>query len=303
MELKDFSVNISKTSVNGTLTTDMNNNVKSTFGFDEQFKVLIPVEELNTDVNIIVNINTRARSYPVFFAIAPSENLQNYALSFDSFEMSTNDVSLNEKTNTASIEIIKTDNETGETLQDVIFELRKDTGEIIGEYTTDIDGKIYIPDLYRGKYILKEISVNENYVLKDEEINISLLYNQHLTIDVTNEYKKGNLKISKVDRENNEIKLEGVKFDLLDSNRKIIGNYKTDYNGEIYIEKIKIGNYTIKEVDAKEGYIIDENEYEIEIVYNETREIMITNERIKELPKTGIDSRFLRRIKEILKKI
>lgn len=306
MELGNFSTIIPQSSIDEVIITDMSNNIKSEFGATEQFKVLIPIEKLNKDINTIINITTSAKSYPVFFALAPNETLQNYALSFDAFELSANHIILNEKTNLASIEITKKDEETGEKLEGVKFELRKETGEIIGTYITNSDGTIKIPDLHLGNYILKEISAKDNYVLNEKEINIALLYNQKFTIDITNEYQKGNFKISKIDQDNNEIKLDGVEFELLNSDRELIGNFKTNNNGEIYIENLKVGKYILKETKTKEEYMINENELEIEIIYNETREIIIQNKRKPEpklLPKTGVNNKILSSIEDILKSI
>lgn len=44
--------------------------------------------------------------------------------------------------------------------------------------------------------------------------------------------KKGQIKVIKIDEDNNEIKLEDVVFDVLDSNNNIVDTITTNSNGE-----------------------------------------------------------------------
>ena len=92
--------------------------------------------------------------------------------------------------------------------------------------------------------------------------------------------KVGSLKITKVDKDDNLTVLEGVEFDLIDSNNKVIVHLVTDKNGEAFINNINIGKYTLKETKTKENYnlCIDNN---IEVKWNETSEIKIENEKKK----------------------
>lgn len=188
----------------------------------------------------------------------------------------TENLSVN--TDTGKIIINKLDDETSKPIEGVTFELRKIDGTVIGTTTTNSNGVATFSNLYQGDYIIKEIETNKNYVLNTSEFNVSVSYNQEVKTDITNEYKKGNLKIIKVDEDRNEIKLEGVKFNLLDSNENSIDTYVTDEKGEIYIENLRIGNYTVREISTQENYILNENDFNITIEYNNTTTITIDNE-------------------------
>ena len=95
-------------------------------------------------------------------------------------------------------------------------------------------------NLKPNKYVLVEIATNDNYILDTTENKIEVDYDVTITKKLTNEHKKGNLRIFKVDKDNHEIRLGNVEFDLYSVELdKIIGTYKTSVDGEIYIENIR----------------------------------------------------------------
>ena len=86
------------------------------------------------------------------------------------------------------------------------------------------------------------------------------------------------LKIVKQEVNSNK-KLEGVKFNLLNaSNDSILQNLITDKNGEIYIENMIPGTYFLKEIETLNEYKIIEEPIEINIEFNEEKEIIVENE-------------------------
>lgn len=88
------------------------------------------------------------------------------------------------------------------------------------------------------------------------------------------------LKIIKTDKETKE-KLPNIKFNVKYENGENIGDLITDKNGEIYIENLKPGKVVIKELETDEIHILDTTEYNATLIYRETTEIEITNDRIK----------------------
>lgn len=95
-------------------------------------------------------------------------------------------------------------------------------------------------NLKPNTYILVEIATNEDYIIDTTEHKIEVGYDVTITKELTNEHKKGNLRIFKVDKDNHEIRLGNVAFDLYSVELdKIIGTYKTSVDGEIYIENIR----------------------------------------------------------------
>lgn len=51
----------------GTIITNMNNNETKEFYGDEHFKVKIPKSEIRQDINAFLNIQAKAKIYPIFY--------------------------------------------------------------------------------------------------------------------------------------------------------------------------------------------------------------------------------------------
>ncbi len=165
------------------------------------------------------------------------------------------------------------------------FKILDEKGNELETITTNSNGeamtsKYAVRDY--PKLYLKEISTNEKYILNEEIIEIELKENQLTEKTVGNELKKGNLKIYKIDKDNKEIKIDGVRFDLYSEEKnKTIGVYTTDKNGEIYIENLPIGKYKLKEKSTNKWYNLNQEEKDIEVKWNETTEINVINEAKK----------------------
>lgn len=187
-----------------------------------------------------------SKSYAMFYATAYNEALQDYTITGDPLALTSSSSSLNLKGNTGKIKINKTDDETNEAISGVKFQLLKADGTAVTTATTDNNGVANFSGLYQGNYILKEIETNKNYVLNSKQFDVNVKYNETTTVDITNEHKKGNLKIYKVDKDNHKIALGNVTFDLYsDEFQKVIGSYTTNVDGEIKIDNLRIGNYKL----------------------------------------------------------
>ena len=98
---------------------------------------------------------------------------------------------------------------------------------------------------------------------------------------IKDEYGENTTKIVVYKQEKNTKKpLEGVSFDLLDSNKKVIKTeLKTDKEGKVIIKGIMPGKYYLKEVKALDGYVKYDEEIEIEVALNEEVSITVNNSR------------------------
>ena len=102
------------------------------------------------------------------------------------------------------------------------FELYdEETSKKAGNYTTDKNGEIHIENLPIGKYKIKEVKTDKWYTINDKETEIEIKEYETTETTITNEAKKGQIKVIKVDSENNEIKLKGVKFEVQDKDGNV----------------------------------------------------------------------------------
>lgn len=213
----------------GTITTDTSGIQKSQFRAGETFQVRIPKNAVETgDINgrVLANVNTK--SYPIFYGKTYDSKLQDYAITADPILLSNSTANLLIKGNTASIKVRKIDVDTNEPIPNTMFELSKQDGTVIGTATTDTTGTITFTNLYQGTYNLKEIKNNDNYVLSSEITKVIAEYNKTTETQVTNEKKKGQIRVVKVDKDNNEIKLAGVEFNVIDSKGNVVDKLITN---------------------------------------------------------------------------
>ena len=263
----------------GTLLTNTVGGGQNAFGTGETFQVRIPKNTVETqDINGVIRVDVNSKSYAVFYATSYNPSLQDYAITGDPISLTSTTANLTLKANTASIKIHKVDSETNEEIEDTIYELTKEDGTVIGRGTTDGEGNLTFYELYQGNYVLKEVKSNDDYIISQESIDIRATYNKVTEVELENEHKKGNLKVYKVDKDNNKVALGNVEFDLYSEEfQKVIGTYTTDVNGEIYVENLRTGDYKWIEKTTNKWYNLA-GDTEITVEWDTTKESVIENE-------------------------
>lgn len=106
------------------------------------------------------------------------------------------------------------------------------------------------------------------------------------------EYPRNETKIIvKKEDEKTKEKLEGVEFELLDKDKKVVyTDLKTDKEGKTEIDNLIPGKYYLRETKAKEGYQKQEELIEIQISLHEQYTVTVNNNQ-EEKPKIEIDKR------------
>lgn len=264
----------------GSIVTDLNNNPKTEFSPNQNFKILIPKNKILNDFEGTIKINGRVKTYPVFYGASYDENLQDYALTYDAYETVGDEITMRVNAYKSKITVIKKDSETNKPIENVEFNVKYKDGTQIGNFKTDQNGTITISNLKQGTIILTETKTQEQYVLDGTEKEIIIEYDEEKTIEIKNERKKGNITIKKVDKDDNSINLSGVEFDLIAQNGDIVKHLVTDKNGEAKAENIDIGNYILKETKTNQEYKLSLQQ-DITIEWNKTFNILIENEKIK----------------------
>lgn len=144
--------------------------------------------------------------------------------------------------------------------------------------TTDENGKFIIEDIPFGTYEITEESAPVGYVLNEDVITISISKETpEIQVDTTDDIY-GSLKVVKTDKDTAE-PLEGVSFQLKNG-ENIIGTYTTDGNGEIIVENLVPGDYSLVETEAAEDYVLDETTHTFTISNKEPNVVLnITNDK------------------------
>lgn len=283
-----------------TVLTDTNNVLKDFVSFDKNIDgvriqhnigentMTIIVDKNYTKENLkitedkmkswgIIKEETVDNDTTVFFTFKEGVQNQLYSLNYnDPVSMPLN-IKINMLGN---LKISKADVETNKPIDNTIFELLDSNNNIIATGTTDNKGIVEFNRIKAGSYKIREKKSNDNYINNKMTYDIVINPSETTTRNITNEHKKGNLKIYKVDKDDNDLSIGAVEFDLIDYTGKIVKHLVTDVNGIAEIKNINTGNYTLRETLTKKEYnlAVDQN---VVVNWNETMEYKIENEKKK----------------------
>ena len=153
----------------------------------------------------------------------------------------------------------------GQPLPGVSFKIINDAGRELGTYTTNSAGRIVLTGIDEGHYVVQEVKAAEGYELDATPYDVYLQWGKTTQIKLKNK-ELGSLSLVKVSAENEKQVLPGASFLLYDEKDNLIGEYTTDENGEILLDHaLKAGLYTLKEIKAPDGFVLDEQTQKVEI--------------------------------------
>ena len=159
--------------------------------------------------------------------------------------------------------IVKTD-DANTPIEGVEFEITDENGNVVTTLTTNNLGRAGVANLPYGKYYYQETKAPDNVIMDTQKHEFSITENnQVIRKDIVNERINGYLKIIKVDE--NSKPIANVKFNILDSNKKVIETITTDAQGIAKSGKLPKGTYYYKEISVPNGYVLDSKEYEFSI--------------------------------------
>ena len=200
-----------------------------------------------------------------------------------------------------SISLTKVDKDYPDNkLTGAVFEVYSDTNSdgkldkddaLLGTMT-EMEGGVYqMKELRYGKYLVREKTAPTGYILDENVYPVSIEENgKTYTVEneagkgFLNEAQKGNLKIVKTSSDG---KVDGFSFCITGVNYD--QTFTTDRNGEILIENLRIGEYTVSEVNDKvsAGYILPADK-QATVQTGATTIVQMHNE-LRDTPKTGDD--------------
>ena len=184
-----------------------------------------------------------------------------------------------------SIRLTKT-TEDGKNLSGWKFGIYSDsacTKLVSGPHTTDNGGKISAAGLTAGTYYVKELghtdsAVGEMYYCSGANPQkVTVTAGAAATVSFTNKRNTGGVKIIKTMPDGGST--AGWKFEVYDSNHKLVGSYTTASDGTILTDYLLPGTYTVKEIIPEDSpYTCDApNPKTVTISAGQTAEVTFTN--------------------------
>ena len=141
--------------------------------------------------------------------------------------------------------------------------------------TSAEDGSFSFADVPFGDWVLKELESPAGFILSDEVIPVTVEEDgQVVEISLANERIYGDLRLTKVDKDNPDNKLTGAEFEVyrdtngnkeLDEGDELLGKMEETSTGIYEMAHILYGGVFVKETKAPEGFLLDENAYYVEI--------------------------------------
>ncbi|NUU75508.1 collagen binding domain-containing protein [Paenibacillus xylanilyticus] len=172
-------------------------------------------------------------------------------------------------------------------LSGIEFELRDNTGSVIGKDVTDVNGVIEFDSLPYGPYTLVETKA-DGFVIEQPETLVSIIQPEtKLTIE--NKENDRSVKLVKTNESKTQ-HLQGAVFELLVQTALMDQNgdwefqvvpdideaqLTTDLNGELYLEDLEPNRYQLVEVKAPSGYVLDNTPVEFEITNKQTETVVV----------------------------
>lgn len=203
-----------------------------------------------------------------------------------------------------NIALTKVDSEYPDNkLTGAVFEVYKDSNdngeldtddELLGILTEKEIGQYEMNDLFYGRYFVKETKAPEGFILDtgvyevfiDKDETTCQVENK-ASVGFINEPMRGNLKIVKTSSDG---KVEGFAFHITGENGYDV-TLETDEKGEVLIEGLRIGEYTVSEVNnvASAMYILPADK-QATVQTGSTTVVEMHNE-LRDTPKTGDNSK------------
>ena len=165
------------------------------------------------------------------------------------------------KTSSGNLKLVKT-SEDGN-VANIEFTIKGDGYSKTAK--TNSKGEFELTDLVPGKYTVTEHTPTEYAEQKSKTVNVES--GKTATVSFSNVLKKWNLTVKKTDAETKSAQgdatLAGAVYGIY-NNGKLVDKYTTDKNGSFTTSYYVCGdNWTLKEIEPSEGYLLDETEYHI----------------------------------------
>lgn len=165
------------------------------------------------------------------------------------------------KTSSGNLKLVKT-SEDGN-VANIEFTVKGD--DYSKTVKTNSKGEFELTDLVPGKYTVTEHTPTEYAEQKSKTVNVES--GKTATVSFSNVLKKWNLTVTKTDAETKSAQgdatLAGAVYGIY-NNGKLVDKYTTDKNGGFKTSNYVCGdNWTLKEIEPSEGYLLDETEYHI----------------------------------------
>lgn len=149
------------------------------------------------------------------------------------------------------------------------------------------DGSFSFANVPFGNWVVREIEAPAGFVLSEKSFAVTIDKDGAIIeVEIENALIRGNVQLTKTDRDYPDNKLAGAKFTVycdsngdkaFDGNDEKIGELSEVSTGVYEMHDLTYGGYFVKEQQAPEGFYLDENAYYFEITEHD-KTVTVENE-------------------------
>ena len=185
---------------------------------------------------------------------ATTDQVQEFAFEYDGADKETLSYEFTFEDEPTVVEITKTSLTDGKELEGAKLEVTDEDGKVVDSWTSGKEAHI-IKELVAGKkYTLTETKPADGYVTAESIIFTVEDSSKAQKIEMKDDVTK--VQISKTDISGKE--LPGAKLTILDKDGKVVESWTSEEKAH-YIEMLPIGEYTLREETAPDGYLVAED--------------------------------------------
>ena len=285
VDIKSYRVVIDGNVPAGAKVTDVSNKEKTEFfGSELTFKVLIPKDSPKGEFRVLVKSKLENKS--VLFGVAHDEKKQNYYVSplpsynGDSWAQLAyapegGDVPDTPETPTTDVQILKVKKGTTEGLAGAVFKVEVD-GKTIGHYVTDKKGEIKIEKVSGTLSVTEEVPP-KGYVLdENNHKDVEIRNNDEPTVITFANEEQAQLEVVKIDADTGD-KLEGAVIRVAYDGGNDFWDLHTNASGKASLSNLKSGTYSVKEISAPAGYLLNDTVQTVKLEAGKTASVTLKN--------------------------
>lgn len=286
VDIKSYRVVVDGNVPAGAKVTDVSNKEKTEFsGSELTFKVLIPKDSQKGEFRVLVKSKLENKS--VLFGVAHDEKKQDYYVSplpsynGDSwvqlaYAPEGGDVSDTPEIPTTDVQILKVKKGTTEGLAGAVFKVEVD-GKTIGHYVTDKNGEIKIEKVSGTLSVTEEVPP-KGYVLdENNHKDVEIRNNDEPTVITFANEEQAQLEVVKLDADTGD-KLEGAVIRIAYDGGNDFWDLHTNASGKASLSNLKSGTYSVKEISAPAGYLLNDTVQTVKLEAGKTATVTLKNQ-------------------------
>jgi uncharacterized surface anchored protein len=196
-----------------------------------------------------------------------------------------------------SLLITKVDAQTNKPLANARFRVTDGSGAVAGntngEFVTDENGEILVPNLKPGAYVVTEIEAPQHYTVDTTPQTVQIGVDGKTYKVSFKDQPAGEIVIRKLDSATKQ-PLSGAEFKVIASDGSVVGNsngiFKTDAGGTVKIPNLPKGSYVLEEIAAPASYVLEQQTQTVAVDYGKTYTIDFHNKKMSGVQIIKIDA-------------